>query len=153
MNVIGVGSDYSEWLQPAILLGWICSVLSMIVYIIALPLAIYRDEARQFWSDWCPLNFGLTLFAVTLMFTRIEMPIVLAWPCFLGVGMAVALHRWRGTTSRHVLILVNVMLLAPTLPFLARYWEVMTLSLATTFIIVPALHAARIDRIDGVRLD
>lgn len=142
MLALGFGSGYSEWMRPGVFLGWVFGVLSVIVYIIALALAIYRDAARQFWCDWSPLNFGLTLFAATLMFTSIEHAIVLAWSSLLGVGIAVALLRWRGVVSRYVLILFNVLLLAPTLPFLARYWEVLILPLATAFVIVPALYAA-----------
>lgn len=142
MLALGLGGGDKKWLVPGGYLAWFFGVLSMAVYIVALPLAIYRDAAKQFWSDWCPLNFGLTLFGATLTFTKVEQPIVLAWSSLLGVGIAVALHRWHGVASRYVLILVNVMLLAPTLPFLARYWEVLILPLATAFVIVPALYAA-----------
>jgi predicted outer membrane lipoprotein len=147
MYAFGLGGDPKWWVVPGGYLAWFFGLLSVIFYIIAVPIAIYRDTARKFWGGWCPLNFGLTLFGTTLTFTRIESSLVLAWPCLLGVGVAVALLRWHAVTSRYVLILVNVLLLAPTLPFLARYWEVLVLPLATAFVIVPALYAASVDTV------
>ena len=144
MYAFGLGGGDPKWVVPGGYLAWFFGLLSVMVYIIAVPLAVYRNAARKFWGDWCPLNFGLTLLGITLTFTKIEPVLVLAWPSLLGVGMAVALHRWRGTASRYVLILLNVallVLLAPTFPVLARHWEVLVLPLATTFIIVPTLCA------------
>lgn len=146
MYTFGLGGGDPKWVVPGGYLAWFFGLLSVIIYIIAVPLAIYRrDAARKFWADWCPLNFGLTLLGTTLTFTRIEPVLVLAWPSLLGVGMAVALHRWHWIASRYVLILLNVallVLLAPAFPVLARHWEVLVLPLATTFIIVPTLCAA-----------
>ncbi len=144
MLALGLGSSHPEWGRPGVLLGWVFGTLSVSVYIIALPLAIYRNAARQFWRGWSPLNFGLTLSAATLMFTRIEQPIVLAWLSLLGVAIAAALHRWHGVASRYVMILVNMMLFAPTLPFFERYWEVLIFPLATAFVIVPTVCAANV---------
>lgn len=131
----------SEWEPLGIFLGWIFSVLSMFVYVVTLTLAIYRNNAEQFWCDWSPLNFGLTLFAYALIFTQTKEMFVLAWASLLGVGISIALYRWRGIGSRYILILVNVVLLAPTLSFLSHYWEFFILAIATVFVIVPAIYS------------
>lgn len=153
MYAFGLGGGPQWWVVPAGYLAWFFGLLSMIFYILAVPLAVYRDTARKFWGGWCPLNFGLTLFGITLIFTRIELPLVLAWPCLLGVGIGFAVFRWNAIASRCVLILFNVLLLAPILPFVTLYWEVLVLPLATTLVIVPVLCAANVELVSPRRTD
>lgn len=139
MLAIGLGSDHLEWMTLAGFLGWVFGTLSVIFYIITLILAIYRNAVRQFWCSWSPLNFGLTLYAALLMFAKSDHTIVLAWSSLLGIGLSVLLHRRYLITSRYVLIILNVMLFAPTLPFFSSYWEILFFPFATVFVVVPAL--------------
>jgi len=124
---VGFFTSYRTWGAPGVILGWPVGTLSFCMYFINLILAIYRNAARDFWSDWSPLNFGMVLIGVTFLETGHAEKFfsILASAGVIGLVISLTLYMSRAIDSRYVLIFFHLFILTPSLQGDSLIWEIL----------------------------
>ncbi len=153
---VGLFTSYQKWFNFAAVLGPWLMLITGGMYLIKLVSAIYRNAARDFWSDLWVLNQGMVLGGIEMFDPRRggeEFLSMLALASVIGLILAWTLYRSGAVSSRYVLIIFHVLvfllsvrgwnLLSEPLPSVYLSYEgLVFLCIAAILIWLPLLYAA-----------
>jgi hypothetical protein len=151
--------QWLRWLGGAgVFLGVFLWPLSFATYLINLILTTYRNTIRDFWIDWCPMNFGLALWWFVIAITgtgdkREDYSHILLPAVIIGLAITIGLSKTRVLDSRPAVLVFNLALAPPVLaafPFYKPYLLHHVLSIAVVFIMLPIMRTVTSDSFSRV---
>lgn len=157
---VGLFTSYQKWFDVAAVLGPWLMLITGCMYLIKLVSAIYRNTARDFWSDLWVLNQGMVFGGIEMFDPRRggeEFLSMLALATVIGLILAWALYKSGAVSSRHVLIIFHVLVLIlsvrgwnllsePLLSAYLLYEGLVFLCIAALLIWLPLIYAGTADR-------
>lgn len=149
---VGFFSSYPRWGAPGVGLGWTLGVITLVMYVLKLILAVYRNTAYDFWADLCLVNMGLAIVGTGFMFLKQgeNYFLMLAMASVIGFVISLVLYKIGALNSRLTLVLIHAVIFSTFIPGIEDKWDalllavspyqkVVLLTIAATYIWLPII--------------